>query len=189
MLLERDTELYEKAISEGKIYKKSHFFSSGFITRLLNLGIGGSGKYDYPGVRRWSKKFDVFSLKCIYFPINIDNTHWTMLVLNIEKKSIQFYDSMNGGGRIYLEGIQKWIVDEGKAKKDMIIDPNDWKLLSHQENVPKQKNGYDCGIFSCICADYLSDDLPLQCYSQDDMTMFRRKIGAAILRGSLDYTI
>jgi hypothetical protein len=39
-----------------------------------------------------------------------------------------------------------------------------------------------------MAADFLSDDLPLA-YMQKDMPLMRQKIGAAILRGSLDYPI
>jgi Ulp1 family protease len=95
---------------------------------------------------------------------------------------------MNGAGTKYLEAAQRWIVDEAKAKKNMIIDPNEYKLVKKQLSMPQQNNGYDCGVFSTMCADYLSDDLPLNCYSQTEMNMFRVKIGAAILRGSLNYS-
>ncbi len=185
MLKERDTALCEKF--QGR--KPSWYFSSLFINRLMNLGAGGSGKYDYTGVRRWTKKFDVFAQKNIYMPVNINNSHWTLMVVCVEKKEIHFYDSMNGSGTKYLQAAQRWIVDEAKAKKDIILDPSEYKLIANHAHTPQQNNGYDCGVFSTICADYLSDDLPLTCYSQSDMNMFRVKIGAAILRGSLNYTV
>ena len=184
MLKERDTKLCE--IDSNR--QPSWFFSSLFINRLMNLGVGGSQQYDYAGVKRWSKKFDVFAQKRIYMPVNINNSHWTLLVVKVDKKEIHFYDSMNGAGTKYLEAAQRWIVDEAKAKKNMIIDPNEYKLVKKQLSMPQQNNGYDCGVFSTMCADYLSDDLPLNCYSQTEMNMFRVKIGAAILRGSLNYS-
>eukprot|EP00605_Chrysophyceae_sp_TOSAG23-4_P000671 GSChrysophyteH1.ASY1.ANO1.753.1 assembled CDS len=187
MLKERDDALCKQMNANNVMRKASHFFSSLFLNRLLN--IGGSGKYEYNGVKRWTKKIDIFDMKRVFIPINIQNSHWTLLVVFIEERTIQFFDSMNGAGTHYLETIRRWLVDELQAKKGVQMNPNEWKLVSRQKNVPQQGNGYDCGVFSCICADYISDDLPIECYSQQDMPLLRRKMGASILRGHLDYSL
>ena len=44
-------------------------------------------------------------------------------------------------------------------------------------------------MFSTMYADFLSDDLPLDSFSQADITDFRRKAVAAILRGGLNYPV
>ncbi len=36
---------------------------------------------------------DIFSLKYIFCPININNSHWTLAVIFMEAKKIQYYDS------------------------------------------------------------------------------------------------
>ena len=101
MLQERDTSLCERSGGQGVAPRKSsHYFASTFITRLMNLGKGGSRQYDYPGVRRWTRKFDVFAKRRVYMPVNINNTHWTLLMVDIEKRYITFYDSMNGSGQM-----------------------------------------------------------------------------------------
>jgi Ulp1 family protease len=167
----------------------SHYFGSTFITRLMNLGPGGSRQYDYPGVRRWSKKFDVFAMRRVYMPVNINDTHWTLLVVDMEQKSITFYDSMNGAGSGYLDAAIRWLADEHQDKKKGPLQPppNQWSLQSRLPHVPQQGNGYDCGVFTSMCADYLTDDLPLQCYGQADMENFRLRIAAACMRGQLGY--
>jgi hypothetical protein len=43
-------------------------------------------------------------------------------------------------------------------------------------------------VFSIVCADFVTDDLPLV-YSQETIPLMRRKIVAAILRGELGYPI
>ena len=40
----------------------------------------------------------------------------------------------------------------------------------------------DCGVFTCMCADFASQRLPLR-YCQDDMENARLRIGLSILRG------
>ncbi len=65
-------------------------FSSFFFVRLLDPNTGG---YLYKNVRRWTNKVDIFSKKKIFFPINIDNTHWTLLLIDLTVKTIFYYDS------------------------------------------------------------------------------------------------
>lgn len=177
MLQERDTNLSEKTPNR----KTSHYFNSFFMTKLSE-----GNTYQYNNVRRWTKKFDIFSKDKIFVPINLHNTHWTMAVVYITKKEIHYYDSMSGSGQRYLKFLLQWIKDDAKDKKQIDYDTSDWKLIDREPKVPQQRNGYDCGMFSIMCADYISDNLPLQ-YSQDEMSSNRVKVTAAILRGSLSY--
>ena len=73
--------------------------------------------YTYKNVARWSKKFDVFTFDKLYFPVNLSNTHWTLLVVYMQRKEIHYYDSMSGSGKKYLEGLLRWLVDEAQNKK------------------------------------------------------------------------
>ena len=38
----------------------------------------------------------------------------------------------------------------------------DWQTFDREAHVPQQGNGVDCGVFTCICADFASEDLPLR---------------------------
>lgn len=183
MLKERDDALCRK--HKGR--KSSHFFNSFFISKLLQ--IDGKEEYDYKGVRRWSKKFDTFALDKVFAPVNISNSHWAMLIIYVQKKEIHYNDSMSGSGSRYLNAARRWVVDEAKDKKGVDLDPSEWKLVSSSRHVPQQENGYDCGVFSIINADFASDNLPFR-YTQGHMPYFRRKICNDILKGSLvDYSL
>jgi sentrin-specific protease 1 len=178
MLQERDARLC--SASDGTRLP-SHYFNSFFMTKLLE-----NGQYNYGQVKRWSKKFDVFALDRVFIPINLNNTHWVMAVVFVQKKEIHYYDSMSGSGKRYLDAMLKWLVDEAREKKGEQLDKSQWKLIDREQNVPQQQNGYDCGVFSIMCADYVSDNLPLS-YVQEDMQNNRVKIAAAIRRGHLTY--
>lgn len=182
MLQERDAG---RCASGNGTRLPSHYFSSFFMTKLLE-----GGKYDYARVRRWTKKVDVFALNKVFIPINLDNTHWVMAVVYVRQREVHFYDSLSGGGQRYLEAILQWLVDEARDKKgqglDKGLDKGGWALVDRERHVPQQQNDYDCGVFSIMCADYLSDDLPLE-YAQKDMDDARVKIAAAIKRGRLTY--
>ncbi len=194
MLLDRDSRLVaesktkveqqqqQKGKSEVVVRRPSYFFNSFFVSKLLE-----GGRYDYSKVKRWTKKFDVFEQEKIFFPVNLSNTHWTMAVIFVQKKEIHYYDSMSGSGQRQLNALLDWIVDEAREKKSLTLDRNEWKLFGgHQLPTPQQENGYDCGMFSICCADYLSDDLPLE-YDQSEIPQMRYKVGAAILNGTLPY--
>eukprot|EP01039_Chlorochromonas_danica_P002907 gene2907-3173_t len=176
MLQERDKALCEKYTGR----KPSHYFNSFFMTKLQE-----GGKYAYSQVRRWSRKFDVFALEKVFIPINIHNTHWTLAVVYMQEKKIVFYDSMSGGGMVYLRDLKRWVADEHRDKKGTDLDMSSWTTMSAQ-GIPQQRNGYDCGVFVVMCADYLTDDLPLT-YRQEEMSENRLKIAASIEQGNLSY--
>ncbi|KAJ1389338.1 hypothetical protein B484DRAFT_409353 [Ochromonadaceae sp. CCMP2298] len=48
--------------------------------------------------------------------------------------------------------VLQWLEDESREKKKETLDTSDWHLVE-KEIIPQQGNGYDCGIFSIICAD------------------------------------
>jgi Ulp1 family protease len=130
-----------KDCSDAYYYKdpdirlKSHYFSTYFMTRLLCRN-----KYDYNQVKRWSKKFDIFSLEKIFFPININNTHWILIVVRMLEKMISLYDSLNNVYPMYTDAVMKWIVDEGRVKKGVIVDKREWTIDSKpMPQAPRRK--------------------------------------------------
>ena len=181
MLQDRDNSLCAKF--PGR--KKSHFFNSFFVHRLLKTDL----EYNYDNVKRWSNHFDIFELDKIFIPINIDNMHWTLAVVYPQLKQIHYFDSMGGNGDFFLKGLRQWVMDEARTKKNQILDPSEWTLINHRHECPQQGNAVDCGVFTIICADFLSDNLPIDesSYSQARMPFFRLKIGCDILKGILAY--
>ncbi len=182
MLNERENELVVKY----PIKKKSYFFNSFFVNRLVDNESGG---YCYDNVKRWTKKAgieNIMEFERIFFPVNVNNTHWTLAVVYLHAKRVLYYDSMGGRGQRYVEGLLRWVVDEAAAKNKIVVNKNEWSL--ERGVCPQQENGYDCGVFTVVCADFLADDLPLT-YEQKYMSMFRHKIGSFILKGALGYTV
>jgi len=177
MLKERDTKLCELDPNR----KPSWFFSSFLIAKLLE-----DGDYSYARVKRWAKRFDAFAQDKIFFPINIANNHWVLVVAYIQKKQVRFYDSFHSTGKKYVDAVFKWLQDEHLAKKGVPMDLTGWEVIAQDSDVPRQLNGSDCGVFVTIACDFISEDLPLD-YDQGIVTPWRKNLGAAILRGSLDY--
>ena len=94
MLANRDAQ--RASANNGR---RCHFFKSFFITKLLDEGV--TNRYNYSNVKRWSRNVpgkDVFSLDKIFIPVNMSNVHWACVVVFLQEKKIQFFDSMGGDG-------------------------------------------------------------------------------------------
>lgn len=134
--------------------KRCHFFKSFFVTKLLNEGHSDprqDGKYDYKNVKRWSKKIPaktIFQLDKIFFPINQGSMHWVMAVAFMQKRKIQFFDSMGSSGHRYLDALFRYIKDEYMSQNGCAMpDENDWELVACIEETPQQRNStYPCGL-------------------------------------------
>jgi sentrin-specific protease 1 len=110
--------------------------------------------------------------------------HWVCAVAFMQEKRIQFYDSMGADGTEYIQSIMQYIKDEYKDKnKKPLPDEEEWELVPCQPGTPQQLNGFDCGVFTCMFADFVSKDCPLV-FGQDHITLCRERIALAILKGT-----
>mmetsp|Transcript_27753 Transcript_27753/g.42835 ORF Transcript_27753/g.42835 Transcript_27753/m.42835 type:complete len:694 (-) Transcript_27753:16-2097(-) len=182
-LAKRDEKLCAK--QSGR--KRSHFFNSFFVQTMFdekNSNYDLRGRYNYKNVRRWSKKVpgkDVFNLKYIFCPINLDNMHWTSACVFMEQKKIQYYDSMGGTDWGKLKGLLQYLKDEWKAKKGGEMDVSEWELVGCQESTPRQLNGFDCGVFTCMFADFVTKDCE-PVFQQEHITQCRQRIALSIMK-------
>ena len=75
-----------------------YIMKSFFYSRLCFLERPGGDKqdvFDFPGVRRWTRKVDVFSHDFIFIPLH-QGMHWALAVVNMREKRLQYFDSMSG---------------------------------------------------------------------------------------------
>ena len=118
-----------------------------------NNNLSVRNKYNYKNVKRWSKKVpgkDIFNLKYILCPINLDNTHWTCAVIFMEEKRIQYYDSLGGTDMSKLKGLLQYVKDEYRAKNGEEMDATEWELVGCTQDVPRQRNG-EFDSLSLVC--------------------------------------
>ncbi|KAL5233022.1 hypothetical protein ACI65C_000432 [Semiaphis heraclei] len=153
-----------------------HSFDTFFYSKLSSQG--------YQSVRRWSRKKDIFACKKMFSPIHLGN-HWCLICVNFIEKNVKYYDSLGGKNPRCLNIIFDYLKQEYKNKKNEEFDSSGWKLMD-AEDCPKQQNGYDCGVFTCVNAEYLSRDAKLD-FVQDDMPILRNRISYEILNNRLCY--
>ena len=75
-----------------------HFFVSTFFMDRLQRN-----NYSFTDVREWfNGGADIKNDAILYIPVNIGNTHWTLLVINMLEKSIKYYDGLRGMYHLYI---------------------------------------------------------------------------------------
>ncbi|QHS76708.1 SUMO protease ULP1 [Saccharomyces paradoxus] len=150
-------------------------FNSFFYTNLSERG--------YQGVRRWMKrkKTQLDKLDKIFTPINLNQSHWALGIIDLKKKTIAYVDSLSNGPNAMsfaiLTDLQKYVIEESKHTIGEDFD------LIHLD-CPQQPNGYDCGIYVCMNTLYGSADAPLD-FDYRDAIRMRRFIAHLILIDAL----
>jgi sentrin-specific protease 1 len=152
------------------------------------------GEVDYERVKRYTSSkannVDIRGLNKVFAPINVNDCHWTLAVINFVTNEIMYYDSLSrhadpGAAHGYLEAVKTWVNIELKTKRAKNVLP--WTLVNVGLDGPQQVNGCDCGVYVMMTADFLCDDLSPH-ISPEDINFFRRKIQHDVVGGELRYS-
>ena len=173
---------------------ESHFNTFQLYSKLMsqiNYQHNNSNKYNYADVRNFTRArradksqqhIDIRTKSLLIVPINVNNTHWVLVVAFMQQKKIMYYDSFNQNGNSYMKTIQRYIGDEIRVNCKGVEDMKKWQLANVR--VPQQRNNYDCGICVLMNVDLLLQNKPLT-YNANDMTDYRVKVANDIIRGHL----
>ncbi|KAM6260674.1 sentrin-specific protease 5 isoform 3-T3 [Spheniscus humboldti] len=155
--------MYGELIMDA-VPEKVHFFNSFFHRQLVTKG--------YNGVKRWTKKVDLFKKTLLLIPIHLE-VHWSLITVNIPNRIISFYDSQGIHFKFCVENIRKYLLTEAKEKNrpDFL---QGWQTAV-TKCIPQQKNDSDCGVFVLQYCKCLALDQPFQ-FSQEDMPRVRKRI-------------
>lgn len=152
--------------------KQLYFFGSYFYSVMMNSG------YSHDAVRRWTARDDVLSSDMAFVPVNLNQNHWILVVLEWRLGVVTVYDSL-GTSPEAGHNVVKWALDEAKAHghaaKTLVV--NDRRAIT-------QENGDDCGVYVCQCMEMLSRGTPLSELKLLS-SYYRRRIAAQILCGVL----
>jgi Ulp1 protease family, C-terminal catalytic domain len=70
---------------------------------------------------------NIFSLKMMYFPINIRHKHWILVVVDVPTRKIVYYDSYNKkglNGKRYTEYMLNYLLDKYKRVRAIKVQGN-----------------------------------------------------------------
>uniref|UniRef100_H2Y7Z9 Ubiquitin-like protease family profile domain-containing protein n=1 Tax=Ciona savignyi TaxID=51511 RepID=H2Y7Z9_CIOSA len=153
-----------------------HAMNTFFYPKLKSQG--------YKSVRRWTKRVDIFSKDVLFYPIHL-GVHWTLAVVRLNEKRLEYYDSMGATNDECLEILKSYLVDEHLDKKKAGFDVSDWKCCNMPPSeIPQQMNGSDCGVFTCSFAEHISRNSTLT-FRQNDMPSIRRIMVWEIMNGQM----
>ena len=89
--------------------------------------------------------------KLILFPVNVKKCHWFLVVADIPHQKFYIVDSMESShGDTNVKPISIFLKDYLS-----LSNVETWPVKV-PENVPKQGNGYDCGLCSCLNMEIMS---------------------------------
>lgn len=156
-------------------YPKVYCMNTFFIPKLLQSG--------HLGLRRWTRKVDIFAYDIIPVPVHVGEVHWCMAIIHMRDKTIKYYDSMGKPNEHVLEALEQYLKDERMDKKKEKFDMSDWEKVSVPD-CPRQMNGSDCGVFSCMNAEFVTRGSAIT-FSQQHMPYFRQKMVCEIAAGEM----
>merc|ERR1712194_60553 len=111
--------------------------------------------------------------------------HWALLVVDLTKKEIVGYDSAGVSCNKNLRLMLSYLDAEHLARYHTPL-PEGWEHTDTmvQQNIPRQGNGYDCGIFVCLYAYNVAMGLKMNLFDQttiyNNKVEVRARIGLAI---------
>uniref|UniRef100_A0A914MYJ4 Ubiquitin-like protease family profile domain-containing protein n=1 Tax=Meloidogyne incognita TaxID=6306 RepID=A0A914MYJ4_MELIC len=153
---------------------KVYAFNSFFYSTLSSNG--------YDRVKRWTKNKDIFENQIIIVPIHL-SIHWCLVVIDLEERKMDYYDSLHQDNFECLELLQEYLINESMDKRQIPLDMNGWQF-NFLRNIPPQRNISDCGVFSCLFAEFASRRAPIT-FTQEHIPYFRERIAYQVLRKEL----
>jgi len=159
---------------ENDNWPNVHAFNTFFLSNIRTKG--------YASVKRWTRKFDLFSFDIILVPVHLD-VHWCLAVINLKEKSVKFYDSMGSDKPEILKVLLGYIEQEHMDKKKAPFDTSDFEL-ENVKDIPRQMNGSDCGMFTLKYSEYLSRNASIT-FTQEDMPYYRQRMVYEIVNNKI----
>ncbi|CAL4128428.1 unnamed protein product [Meganyctiphanes norvegica] len=140
-------------------------FSTFFYPQLKKSG--------YDAVKRHTRKVDIFSKDVILVPI-FSMDHWSLIVIDFRFLTIRYYDSMLTNNNPCLNLIMRYVQEEHLEKRKCFYDIDIWNK-ENIKDIPMQINLWDCGVFVCKYAEYLSREAKMS-FTAVHMPNYRKQI-------------
>lgn len=102
-------------------------------------------------------------------------SHWTMGVVRPVAKTIEYFDSMGGANRIFVDLVRSWL----KFQLGKLYKEEEWTVPN--TGCAHQSNSWDCGVFVCTNTFCVATGLDTACYHERDMKQQRRNIAAILM--------
>jgi hypothetical protein len=132
----------------------------------------------------------------VFWPINMNNTHWALMMMDFIEKKCSYYDSIQSFADKYCNNIffpcckqfLKCHAEHHHGDDQNHYKENEWKF-EVVINCPQQNDSFSCGVACILNADYLSDGLDLNYLKSNDFLYYRKRYVIHILKGMINYEL
>ena len=146
----------------------------------LFLSSPGLSMPHFPMAPQLRLQIDLFTYKYVIVPVHL-GMHWCCAVINFDQKRIEYYDSLRSKNDQCMKLLREYISKEHLDKKNgQSFDLTGWTNFTPTvsqihifhlralvlfltppflQDIPTQKNGFDCGVFACMFGEFTSRGL------------------------------
>ncbi|RCV10801.1 hypothetical protein SETIT_2G137600v2 [Setaria italica] len=166
------------------------YYENPFVTGLIKrdglLGINEGGNFIIEIVKKYLKH------EMILLPVNIEETHWYLAILNVKNCEIHVLDSLCWKFHLYdltnmLKGLPCLRCHLSIFEKQEELIDHNWKNLqvtewtiTEQLEKPIQKDGSSCGLFMLKFMEYWTGETLSHAITQEDISQFRQKLASIL---------
>lgn len=120
--------------------------------------------------RKTNGQMTAIDFNLLFIPVNENNTHWTLAVIDNRDRKIRYYDSLlEQKNDQFRKQVLDLIVEN---LKQCSLDGYEIEIV---KTMPQQPNGTDCGLYMLKVADLLAQQKPLE-FDQTNISAFRKQI-------------
>ena len=132
----------------------------------------------------WASKVTVFDKDIVLIPILIKAIdHWVLVAFFPLIKTVIYYDSLHKDGTSIRKQVLQFFKTRFPKETGSASDDSEWKSVD-EPHVPKQENGFDCGVFVCQMAERLSRRSEFD-FDQSQMPAIRIQMIEQIVAGKI----
>ena len=128
---------------------------------------------------------EIFEADKLFFAIHVGINHWALIVVYMQLNTIAWYDSAKMDGTRYIEFVKKYLYYHAAYHYNIKLSFANWHIKKNENQ--RQTNDYDCGVFTLMHADFISDGLHASYVTQQNMDIFRLRIAQVLEKGRLAY--
>ncbi|CAI6354958.1 unnamed protein product [Macrosiphum euphorbiae] len=146
----------------------------------------------YDNALKYLKNYNLNIVNTIVFPINPGGNHWALIVVEIWEGKMHVFDSLRpeslmGDLKLLGEFFNQALVDIINSNDSGVqrTPPANWIFID--AGSPKQENGHDCGVFTCVNARYFLTNTPRPMkFTQKYIPVYRQMIAWELMKWKLD---
>ena len=117
--------------------------------------------YTFGNGLQYVKEQDLLQWDKLFVPINVNEEHWVMVVVDLQSELLEFYDSLpKKFHRGQMKNIAKFFGDLSTLRGKSGMGISDWKKVV-REDILVQPDTFNCGVFVLMFAEMISQGRPL----------------------------